>query len=79
MQMLRSFLFIISGRLSKFRRAQDEAYNNARLLGDALSKQSRFQEAIEAYDQALEVKPNDEATLLSLGDAWNALGELGKP
>jgi tetratricopeptide (TPR) repeat protein len=43
--------------------------------GDALYKQGRYQEAIEYYDRALAMDPNDVSALNNKG---NALGDLGR-
>lgn len=43
-------------------------------LGLALSFQRRYQEAKEAYDRALDLKPGDVVTLLNLADAERSLG-----
>jgi protein O-mannosyl-transferase len=47
-------------------------------LGEELSKQKRFTEAIPHYEEAIRIEPQDATNYNSLGNALAALGDLDK-
>ena len=62
--------------LSKAVRANRENFDANRMLGDALMFQSKYDEAIQHYKQALHLRPNHAETHNNLGFALGQRGNL---